>query len=381
MIKRLGFRNFLSFDQGVECSFESSDGKSVNTLLNVKGANGSGKSNFLKAISFFMNFVANSFGLKPEDTTGVTPFFQSQEPSYFFVEFTTDEASESYDYLYELELLPERVVSEKLSRKKLKYTECVVRKDNTITKAISDFAEIKTMKLRTNASLVSSAHQYEIEAFSNIYLIFLRVLDSSDPSATSFFLRGSQRSLEGLTKTYHDNADFFNDIKKFITQCDLGIDDIHLLPETLANGEEIYTPIFIHKNQDKEYPLRFQNESSGTKYLYYNLRFFLITTQYPTCLLLFDELDMSLHPDIVKKIIALFEERKQQNLPCGQMIFTAHNTNIMDALKADQVFLLNKEDNESFGYRVDECPSSLVRKDRGIRLPYEQGRIGGVPKL
>ena len=89
---------------------------------------------------------------------------------------------------------------------------------------------------------------------------------------------------------------------------------------------------------------------------------------------------MSLHPFLVKKLLTLFNQENDDNV-CGQMIFTAHDTSIMDDLKADKSFFLNKKDNESFGYRADECPSSLVRKNRSLRTPYEQGRIGGVPKI
>ena len=77
MILRFGFRNFLSFEEGVECSFESDyeENSKVNTLLSIRGANGAGKTNLLKALAFFMDFVANSFNLKPDAPTGVIPFF------------------------------------------------------------------------------------------------------------------------------------------------------------------------------------------------------------------------------------------------------------------------------------------------------------------
>lgn len=107
--------------------------------------------------------------------------------------------------------------------------------------------------------------------------------------------------------------------------------------------------------------------------------FFLFIINRPNTLLIFDELDMGLHPYLVKKIISLY--KKQNVKKSGQIIFTSHDTTILDNLTPDEVFLLNKEDNESFGYLMEECSSAVVRKDRNIRTPYEQGRIGGVPKL
>ena len=53
----------------------------------------------------------------------------------------------------------------------------------------------------------------------------------------------------------------------------------------------------------------------------------------------------------------------------------------MDKLDATQIFLVNKSDNKSFGYSIAELPSSVIRKDRSLRTPYEQNKIGGKPNL
>jgi hypothetical protein len=43
--------------------------------------------------------------------------------------------------------------------------------------------------------------------------------------------------------------------------------------------------------------------------------------------------------------------------------------------------LVNKEDNESFAYRLDEIPGDILRNDRPILPAYNDGKIGGIPKL
>ena len=161
---------------------------------------------------------------------------------------------------------------------------------------------------------------------------------------------------------------------------DIGICDIKITKEQSIAGKDVFVPIFYHKYNGKVYSLSYGEESRGTQFLYSNLRYFLLVCNSAHALLVFDELDMSLHPFLVKKLLTLFNQENDDNV-CGQMIFTAHDTSIMDDLKADKSFFLNKKDNESFGYRADECPSSLVRKNRSLRTPYEQGRIGGVPKI
>jgi hypothetical protein len=43
--------------------------------------------------------------------------------------------------------------------------------------------------------------------------------------------------------------------------------------------------------------------------------------------------------------------------------------------------LVNKENTESYCYRLDEIPSDILRNDRLISPAYNQGKIGGVPKI
>ena len=62
------------------------------------------------------------------------------------------------------------------------------------------------------------------------------------------------------------------------------------------------------------------------------------------------------------------------------MIFTTHNRDILDALGKHKTILVNKEDNESYSYKLDELPGNLVRNDRPISPIYNSGKIGGVPK-
>lgn len=387
MILRFGFRNFLSFEEGVECSFESDyeENSKVNTLLSIRGANGAGKTNLLKALAFFMDFVANSFNLKPDAPTGVIPFFNSQKPTDFFIEFKTDVASPVY--LYELSLTKERVVSETITRTNKRSTKIIQRNENTI-ETIADFSELKRIKIRSNASLISCAHQNEIKALNSIYYVFYMVISNitlSHSYMTLYFDCAEDYGKQMLScsaQFYYKNKELLDNARAFISDCDIGIRDIQIKKEQSIDGEDVFTPIFYHQRGDDIFPLPYSSESRGTQFLFINLLHFLHVSQRPHSLLIFDELDMSLHPFLIKKIISLFVgPNKKDACSCGQMIFTTHDTTIIDELKADKTFLLNKKDNESFGYRVDECSSAVVRKDRSIRTPYEQGRIGGVPQI
>ncbi|MCK5695765.1 MAG: AAA family ATPase [Desulfobacula sp.] len=83
MLLKFGAKNFFSFKEGVEISLNLgancpdfiSRGKTVSNLLCVKGANGSGKSNLLKILSFIRALCCDSFNIKPDEVIFVDSFF------------------------------------------------------------------------------------------------------------------------------------------------------------------------------------------------------------------------------------------------------------------------------------------------------------------
>ena len=93
-----------------------------------------------------------------------------------------------------------------------------------------------------------------------------------------------------------------------------------------------------------------------------------------------DEFDINYHAFILPKLISLFEN-KDINKKTAQFIFTSHNTEIIDTLGKYRTYLVNKENNESYCYRLDEIQGDILRNDRLISPIYKEGKIGGVPKL
>jgi hypothetical protein len=53
----------------------------------------------------------------------------------------------------------------------------------------------------------------------------------------------------------------------------------------------------------------------------------------------------------------------------------------MDFLGRYRTILVNKENNESYGYRLDEISGDIIRNDRPISPAYNAGKIGGVPHV
>ena len=64
MIRKFGVKNYFCFKEGVDINFgfdgnvpESiSQGRDFSTVIGIKGSNGSGKTNIIKAIQFLRSF-------------------------------------------------------------------------------------------------------------------------------------------------------------------------------------------------------------------------------------------------------------------------------------------------------------------------------------
>lgn len=381
MILKYGARNFFSFKEGIEISFELgancpefiSKGKKIANLLCVKGANASGKTNGLKIISFMKNFCVNSFVSKPEGPLYVDSFFNNNDPIDVFCEFQIN----SIQYRYEASITNKEVISETLTRKIGRMTPVFTRKGNELTKCINEFNDLKQVKLRSNASIISTAHQYESKSIFPIYTFFYTI--QTNVGWGGRFDLISTDNYSTITKFYNDNQDAFDFAKDIIRKCDLGIKDIKILTRQDEKGENIYFPMFEHEADVKNNTLTFFSQSSGTRALYLILPLYKLVLSFGGLLVL-DEFDINFHPLVLPVLVSLFDDEKL-NPHNAQMIFTTHNSEIMDKMSKYRTIIINQEHSESYGYRIDEIPGDLVRNDRSVASVYNAGKIGGVPRI
>ncbi len=95
-------------------------------------------------------------------------------------------------------------------------------------------------------------------------------------------------------------------------------------------------------------------------------------------LLVIDELDTSLHPDLTRAFVSLFS--KAETNPHGaQLIFTTHDVTLLSSelLSQDEVWISQK-DNEGAS-RFTPLTDFKLRSREDIERAYRNGRLGGVP--
>ena len=383
MLLSFGARNFFSFKEGFEISFELSSGcpesisrsESVSRALAIIGANASGKTNAIRALVFLTNFCCNSFDIKPEDDIEVTPFYSNEAPTVFFADFMIDNTR----YYYEIELTVQGIIRERLDRKVQRKSPVFERDAEKITYCIDALSELKKIKLRKKVSLISLAHQYEIKGLEKVYTFFSGITYNIDPYFGDIAIESLPLYIFNPSEKYAKSKDLLDFTIQQLKDFDTGVDDITIKQLKRSDLEDTYIPFFIHKTGNKNMRINSMMESNGTRSLYTQL---ILFKQALDCggVLILDEFDNSLHPDILNSLIELFLN-PEKNIKGAQLIFSTHNTAIMDKLSKYRIVLVNKEDNESFLYRVDELPGNIVRNDRSLENLYKTGKIGGKPNL
>ncbi len=96
-------------------------------------------------------------------------------------------------------------------------------------------------------------------------------------------------------------------------------------------------------------------------------------------MLVIDELDTSLHPDLCAALVDLFTD-SASNPSGAQLLFTTHDRGLLSRLRADEVALIDKA---SDGRSTIRAASDFrgIRKRDDLRTAHQRGRIGGIPVL
>jgi len=99
--------------------------------------------------------------------------------------------------------------------------------------------------------------------------------------------------------------------------------------------------------------------------------------------LLIDELDGSLHPLLVERIVEMFQSPKT-NPRCAQLVFNAHDINLLGLsqpveLGRDQIWLAEKAEHGAT--QIRSLAEYKTRRDESIARRYLRGRYGGIPRL
>lgn len=421
MIVEFSIANFRSFKTLQTLSFEAAnisskdkniDGDNVAVISKklkilkskaIYGANASGKSNLIKAISVFLKLIR--FSVKTENLISqlVKRFELSteteDEPTFFQLIFFY----ESTIYRYGFEVKEGKIITEWLfgnpkgvevpfftretrnvqvnerSFKAAKKHESLLlneeneifRDDSLFLSAVSAMGESFAKSIvneMLSINLISSVNDPLLKE-----IIKAEMISSQDKQENSMILEllRSVDDIEDVQIAEKDNLpdEMPDELKQLIKDGEWNIaPDFH----------SIRTVYDAKKNKFNTVSGDFEDwESEGTKKFFY-LSPLLINALKQGRTLIIDEFDARLHPLLTKKIVGLFNSQLT-NPHAAQLLFVTHDTNFLKAnlLRRDQICFVEKD---RFGSSTLKTLVEFkgVRNDASFDKEYLQGKYGAV---
>lgn len=136
----------------------------------------------------------------------------------------------------------------------------------------------------------------------------------------------------------------------------------------------------VHQGEGEPVTLDLEDESAGTQTWFRLIGPALAALRLGQVLLL-DEIDASLHPRLSARLIEIFQD-PETNKRGAQLVFTSHDTSLLNGLNRDEVWLTEKApDATTQLVGLAEYGGERVRKSLNLERAYLQGRFGAVPEV
>lgn len=134
----------------------------------------------------------------------------------------------------------------------------------------------------------------------------------------------------------------------------------------------------VHKNAKGEtFDIALNDDSAGTSDFIYDLaELFLMGEK--SGLVIEDELGKSYHTKLTQHFLDMVKS-PLVNKSNTQMIFTSHDTKILNMLNPDQIYLVDKDENGATFVKL--LSDYIIREHDNVELGYLKGRYGSIPYM
>ena len=172
---------------------------------------------------------------------------------------------------------------------------------------------------------------------------------------------------------------FIRDILQMVTERFSDLTKNDSLKEPLSVEMQFRKQLcFIHStSEDRTWTLGYDSESKGTRTLI-SLLIPALEALARGSLLVIDELDTSLHPDLARAFVSLFN--KEGSNPRGaQIVFSTHDVTLLRGglIRQDEIWMTDKNRDGVSGFTP--LTDFRLRSRDDIERAYRHGRFGGVP--
>lgn len=424
MIAEFKIRNFYSLRDEQTLSFiptsddtsrdiyteEVADGVSLLKIGFIYGSNASGKTNILKALDFFSQFMVND-GLNKGDEIGVVPFLlddvSGKERTQFEMSFYLNREKYKLNLVLDKKVIYEETlqvyssVQPTLLYKRTYNTE----KDATdivfggkvgLVKKSREAIEGNTFNKRTVIAAFGKSN-VEKSRLNLVYDFFSqRIAPIMYPQSSlmGFTKRRITRDRDGRLKKFilhFLKASDFNisDIAiheeevSITSEMELVIKNISGMPEkakeeilkkgTLHSGEMF----FVHHTSNGDKELDEELESRGTK-RYMGLATILYDLLVHGVILPIDEIETSIHYELLSYFIKVFMVNSKRG---GQLIVSTHDINLLDEdyIRRDVIWFTDK--NDCGETQLIRLSTLGLHKTLSVYNAYRQEKLVNLPFL
>lgn len=361
------------------------------STASIYGANGSGKSNFIKAIESLKSLIINSINFQPGDKLPNVSHKLSEKdvPTSYAIQFIR----KNIRYAYGASLLEEKVVEEYLyyfpNNKQAKIFD---RNGSEVSFGEKFKKSLETSLkdiLKPNRLFLSCAANFSnVIEIENAFLFFKQDLVLYQSSLNNW-LDYSVKTLQNDAEIKRIFLDIMKNIQPGLYDINAKVDkkkiDLNEFPMEMP--EELKKILTSKEAEVIDVKLNYENfiidlneESNGIKKLF-EILCPIIDILLKDKVLIWDEIETSLHPTIVLELIKLFKHSKQSQF--AQLIFSTHDTSLLDLdlFRRDQIWFteLKPETHSTDLYSLAELKN--VRKDENVYKGYISGKYGAIPLL
>ena len=395
-------------------TFKASDKMRLLKSAGIYGANGSGKSNLVKALWAMLTFITAPFDEKKKFSEYVEPFKANiatrDKATFFQIVFIADDKKYRYGFEYKQGKILAEWLFGTANKNEVEYF-TRENKDIFIKEHFNEAVGLET-KTRENNLLLNVAYEFNGEVSTTIfnYLSAIEVIKGIDKNIEDVTIRD-------ITTDYLENLEDKKLLLELLNLSGSNIADLILISrEKKIRGLKVntnfrYLPVeiisqidlsshatYVENNESDNLIASITSkknlfdengnligqanfdfdkaESEGTKKLF-NYAGVILNALKNSNVLIIDEFDARFHSNITKTIVKLFNSNKNQ---AAQLFFVTHDTNLLDAdlLRRDQIYFseINLKGETTIFSLAD---FNGVRNDASFEKDYLKGKYGAIP--
>ena len=343
----------------------------------IYGANGSGKSNLVKAMWAMISYVKATFEDRRKFDEHIQPFKLNtstrKEGSFFQIVFILEGRTYRYGFVY----LKGKIMSEWLfgtaNKNEVEY---FTRENKNIYINKERFKEGIGLESKTREDnlFLNVVYEFNGKIAETICIYFTKIfiVQGFDMATKKILRDASYQVIQDKKDKYR-----FLEILKI---ADAEIFDINLEYNYEKEVNQIISQRKLFNENEQEEGLvnfDFDDEASdGTKKMFYYSGTFVNLMKSGGTIII-DQFDERFHTSLTKAIVKLFNSEKNKS---AQLCFVTHDTNLLDndLLRRDQIYFAEKNQRgETAIYSLNEIKG--VRNDSSIEKDYIKGKYGAIP--